>query len=48
MAKKRFPWGRFWVLVAAVIAIVLAVGFTLEFLDVNLFPSPSDASVDSD
>ena len=34
MAKKRFPWGRFYVGVATVVAVVLAVGFTLRYVGV--------------
>lgn len=41
MAKKRFPWGRFYVTVATVVAIVLAVAFTMEYLGVDLFPVSS-------
>ena len=31
MAKKRFPWNRFYVWVATVVSIVLAVGFVLKY-----------------
>ncbi len=34
MAKVRFPWGRLYVGLAAVVAIVLAVGFVLEYLGI--------------
>lgn len=32
MAKKRFPWGRFYVTLAAVVAVGLAVWFVLKYL----------------
>lgn len=28
----RIPWGRVWLALAAVVAIGLAVGFTLQYL----------------
>jgi hypothetical protein len=31
---KRFPWGRFWLTIAALAALVLAVGFVLKVLGV--------------
>lgn len=46
-AAKRFSWARLWVPAAVVVAVVLAVGFALQLLDINLlttlFPvSPDD------
>ena len=28
----RIPWGRVWLSLAAVVALALAVGFTLQYL----------------
>ncbi len=34
MAKKRFPWGRFYVTLATLVSVVLATGFVLKYLQV--------------
>ena len=32
----NLPWGRIWIVLAVVVAIVLGTGFALQLLDVNL------------
>lgn len=34
MGRKRFPWARFYVTVATVVAVVFTVGFVLKYLQV--------------
>jgi len=34
MAKKRFPWARLYVTIGTVVALALAVGFTLKYLQI--------------
>lgn len=31
---KRFPWGRFWLILAALGAVVLGTGFVLRYLGI--------------
>jgi len=30
----RIPWGRVWLTLATVVAVALAVGFALQYLDI--------------
>jgi heme/copper-type cytochrome/quinol oxidase subunit 1 len=33
----RIPWGQIWIGLATIAAVVLAIGFILQLLDINLF-----------
>lgn len=37
MTNLGIPWGRIWLTVAVLAAVTLAVGFTLEFVGIDLF-----------